>query len=417
MVGVMGGKVDRYFIPALIGFAPFVLSLVSWAPEGRTPIQRLLLTFYVPIIAMQLAVIVIALREGLIAAMRRWSWKPVPSTAIIVLVLVAITTAALAPNSIGAWIWTIFWLIHLSFGFAVTHLAERRIAPIDLWVAYLAGFVAFVSSCALFALNVRDPAFDWTHGWPAALHIRHLGYYAAAMTALCIGLAAVERSRKVNALLLGLMTLGATFALWTGSRGAVVGVLGALVIGLIVIPGIRRPIVWGSALVGLVGGFLIASQLPASGPWMGAGRTVTQTVESQDVSSGRTQIWKNAIGAISHRPIFGYGENQMATVAPFHGLGQTHNVILQILLAWGTVGLACVAVLAIWFLIRSVPAVRRDTAGLAPPFMVMAALTTLSAFDGSLFHVVPLSLFAACAGLIASSWTLGIRPSRTDPEA
>ena len=137
---------------------------------------------------------------------------------------------------------------------------------------------------------------------------------------------------------------------------------------------------------------------------MGFGRTITQTVESGDISTGRTQIWLNALGAIRERPIFGYGENQMTTVAPFGTLGQTHNVILQILLAWGAVGLACVAVLAIWFLARSLPVVRRDAADLLPPFMAMLALASLATIDGSLFHVIPVSIFAACAGMIASRW-------------
>jgi hypothetical protein len=74
------------------------------------------------------------------------------------------------------------------------------------------------------------------------------------------------------------------------------------------------------------------------------------------------------------------------------------------LLAWGAVGLACTAVLAIWFLARSLAVVRREGDDLLPPFMAMLALASLATIDGSLFHVVPVSIFAACAGMIASQW-------------
>jgi hypothetical protein len=71
-------------------------------------------------------------------------------------------------------------------------------------------------------------------------------------------------------------------------------------------------------------------------------------------------------------------------------------------MAWGVVGLACVAVLVIWFLMRSLPAVRRDQTELLPPTLAMLALAIMAMFDGALFHVLPVSIFAACAGIIAS---------------
>jgi O-antigen ligase len=142
---------------------------------------------------------------------------------------------------------------------------------------------------------------------------------------------------------------------------------------------------------------------------MGIGRTITQTVGG-NISTGRTQIWLNAIAAIRKRPVFGYGEDQMATVAPFHGLGQTHDVFLQILLAWGAVGFICVAVLAIWFLMRSLLVVRRES-DLLPPLMGMLALASFSTIDGALFHVIPVSIFAACAGMIAAAWNSPEKPA------
>ena len=404
MVASMGEKVERYFVPAVIGFAPFILMLLTWAPDGRSGIQGRLLGYYLPIVAMELFVILVAVREGMIAAMRRWTWHRLPAAALVLLVAIAIATAIVAPSPAAARYWTFLWLVHLLFGFAVAYLCTSALRQRDLIAAYLAGFVTFVTGTLLFATQVTDPAFDWIHSWPAATHIRHFGYYAAAMIALCIGLSATERRPRRLALLFVLGTFGFTFALWTGSRGAILGVAGALLVALTVIPDMRRTVVWAGTLLSLGLGAALATLLPAHGPLMGFGRTITQTVESGDVSTGRMQLWLNVLGAIRESPWFGYGENQMFTVAPFGTLGQTHNVILQVLLAWGVVGLACVAVIGVWFLARSLPVVRRDGVDLLAPFMAMLALASLSLIDGSLFHVVPVSIFAACAGMIAARW-------------
>ena len=80
-------------------------------------------------------------------------------------------------------------------------------------------------------------------------------------------------------------------------------------------------------------------------------------------------------------------------------------MILQILLAWGVVGLVCVGVLTVWFFMRSLPMIRHDQAELLAPIMAMFALATMALFDGALFHVLPVGIFAACAGMIASRWS------------
>jgi O-antigen ligase len=401
----MGGKVERYFIPAVIGFAPFILFLLTWAPNGRSHLQGLVQVFYLPIIGAEIFTIAVALREGMITAMQRLSWHRLPTAALLTLLAIAIVTAITAPNPEAARLWTFFWLLHLAFGFSVAHLCTKSIRPRDLVAIYLVGFVAFVGAAALFETQVTDPAFDWIHSWPAVTHIRHFGYYASASTGLAIGLAATERRPRMLALLFIFCTTGFAFALWTGSRGAVIGVAGAMVAGFAFFPAMRRIIVWGGAALSLAIAALIASLAPAHGILMGVGRTVTQTVDSGDISTGRTRLWLNAIGAIEKRPVFGYGEDQMSTVAPFGTLGQTHEVILQILLAWGVVGLVCVGVLTVWFFMRSLPMIRHNQAELLAPIMATFALATMALFDGALFHVMPVSIFAACAGMIASRWS------------
>ena len=366
--------------------------------------QAIVLGLYLPIVGMELFVFAIAVREGMLNAFRQWAWPLFPTGALLVLVAVAVGTAITAPNPGAARITTFFWLSHLAFGFSVAFLFASRFQVLDLFAAYLAGFALFILGTALFAARVTDPDFDWVHRWPAVTHIRHFGYYAAAMIGMGIGFASVERRKTVLAVLFVFAVASFTFVFWTGSRGAILAVVGTLLISILLMPAVRRAIVWSGTLIALGFGAAITSFLPVWDPLMGVGRAVTQTVSSGDVSTGRIDLWLGVLNAIWKRPIFGYGENQMSTVAPFSDLGQTHEVFLQILLAWGFVGLACVAVLGIWFLIRSLPVVRKNQGALLPPFMAMTALGVLSLYDGALFHVVPVSIFAACAGMIASAW-------------
>ena len=78
-----------------------------------------------------------------------------------------------------------------------------------------------------------------------------------------------------------------------------------------------------------------------------------------------------------------------------------HNIALQLLLAWGAIGASCVLVLAAAYARRALPVVRADRGDLAAPVMAMATLFAFSLFDGALFYALPISLFAACAALVA----------------
>lgn len=400
----MGSRVERYFIPAVIGFAPLLLLLLTWAPDGPTSAQAIIKGIYAPVIGAEIFVIVIAFAQALFGAARRWSWPWLATGAIVVLLTIAIATAIFAPSPAAARTWTVIWVIHLLFGFSVAHLCGAAFRAGDLVRTYLLGFTLFLIGLVLFAMSVSDPGFDWVRGWPAAGHIRHLGYYIAAMIALCAGIAATERRRGVLVALFLLALCSFAFALWSGSRGVIVGVVGGLIAALVLLPRMRRPVVWIGTGVALLLGGGVAALIPApDNPILGFARTVTQTVDSGNVTTGRTEIWRGVIDAIRERPLFGYGDAQMSTVAHFYDMQTPHDVVLQIWLAWGVVGLACVAVLAVWFLLRSLPAIRADSA-LVPPFVAMLVLAAFSTIDNSLANPMSVSIFAACAGMVASGW-------------
>jgi O-antigen ligase len=136
---------------------------------------------------------------------------------------------------------------------------------------------------------------------------------------------------------------------------------------------------------------------------MGATRTVEASVGGE-ATTGRTEMWRGVIKAIERRPVFGHGEGQMREVAPYSIMTHPHNSILQVILAWGIVGLLCVIVLAIAFTRRALPPVRRSEDYMVPAFIGLVSLAVLSLVDNPLINPIPGSMFAAFAGIIASRW-------------
>lgn len=391
----------RWPMPAAIGFAPVLLLLLTWVPAGDwSAWQWLVRSRSLAIVGTELFVIAIAVREGLFARIIEQRWPRLVVAAASGLLAIAVTTAAIAPNPLEARTLTAFWIVHALFGLAVLHLCGRQLRPVDLIRCYLAGFALFTLLFALFVLQVPDPArFNWTKALPAATHIRHLGYYAAAALGLAGGLMAVAERRSAWAGAFAVAVLATALAFWTGSRGTIAAAAGGLVAGLVVVPGIRRLRCWiglaGSAVLGAA----LAYWLPSPAANMGFARTLEATA-GDNVATGRTEMWRIVLEAIRERPLFGYGEGQMHDVATYSTMIQPHNVLLQTTLAWGAVGTLCLLILALAYARRVLPAVRVEGALIAPS-LAMAMLAAFSLFDGALFHPLPVSIFAACAGLLA----------------
>ena len=129
------------------------------------------------------------------------------------------------------------------------------------------------------------------------------------------------------------------------------------------------------------------------------------------ISTGRTDLWKLAFDAILERPWFGHGEAQMSTVATFSTMVHPHNFVLQTLLAWGLAGTLCILVLIFYLGLRSLRHVRAAQGDRVPAFVAMLALAAYASYDGTLYHVLPLSIFAACAGIVARDLA---EPARAD---
>jgi O-antigen ligase len=392
-----------------IGLAPVVLAAITWSPGAPEPWTIVARKYALPVLAMEVVAILAALATGLAETIRRIRLPRPAAIAAAVLGLVMAGTVPFAPVPHVAATHTALWVIHAFFALSVLHLAGRAFTVSALAWSYAIGFGLF---CLLFfglLAQVRDPGFHWNHYLPAFNHIRITGHYAAPAAALATGLMALARTPARWAAAFAVATLALALALWAGSRGALIGAGAGLVAGLLFAPPMRRPRAWGGFAAGLALAWLTMSALPAPGPNMGAERIVAATVRTADATTGRTGLWANVARAVAKRPVFGHGEGQMPYVAKFYTAFHPHNVVLQLLLAWGMVGLTCAVILAFYFAQASIRLVRSGADELLPPFLAMVALAVPALVDGSLFHLLPVSIFAACAGMVGARMP---RPAR-----
>jgi O-antigen ligase len=395
---------QHQFLPAIVGFAPVLLMLVTWTPDGSVS-QTILAVkwFAIPLLVVELFVIIVALRRGGMSAFCNARPRLSVVAAALGLLGIALVTAVLvAPNRAHALLFTSLWIFHALYGLAVLHLCDREFDRADLTTAWMAGYVIFAAGLMVFVTRVRTPAeFDWKGGLPAVANLRFLGFYAGAVIGLCIGRFAIVRGRWDFAATLLVAAVAYSIPLWSGSRGTFVATGSALAVGLVLFPTLRRRRV----LLGLGASLLLASALVAwlpkpADPHWGPER-IAQSVTSGDVTSDRDNLWRATIQAIAERPLFGHGEGQLPLVTP-RLERHPHNSVLQVLVAWGMVGAACLLVLGLVFAGHVVGNVRANGGEWLPPCLALMVLVAYSAFDGTLFFPFPVSLAAAFAGLAAA---------------
>lgn len=381
----LGGKLLSW----AFGFAP-VLQILLTLGVHRSPETLAIKTEAWSVVAVEVAVIVIAFVDG--ARVR------LPRLVVALLLAFAVLawwTAATAASPSISLIHTALWTVHLLFGWAICQLsfidAEEAVH------GFLAGFAAFAILLAIYVGQLVPLTSHWSENLPGFGNLRRFGFYAAPAAAMCFGLVALTPRRwwlwgSVSAIAFAL-----TF--WTGSRGAVWALLG----GLFALAALFRAgrslraagVTIGAALAGLA----IASAFPPI-PSQPIGRF------GRLDGNGREEIWAAAVEAIWARPWFGYGEGQA-----FHALNwplwisadvqfQPHNVVLQVLLAWGFVGAALLAFLG-FMLGRVVVRQGQSDPKLVPVLAAAIVLAAFSLIDGTLYNIHPTSVFAMGIGLAA----------------
>lgn len=325
--------------------------------------------------------------------------------------LLALLAIALATSALRA-VSPSFSFLFLAMTLAVwlTATATCRIIehsgaalPTQLALALFASMLLFLPALLWLLADLQSrPEFDLALGIPGYKNVRRWGFILAAAIAAGSGLLTLPGLRRLQfwAILLGLVTLWTALG-WSGTRGGILAVAGAIAIAALVAPSRIRPVaLWlvAAALAGL----LLSTLIPVTNQSFGIFNAIDRAEVAPigpDQGVGRIDIWLNALSAVRQAPMFGHGYAQNIWVNPNpipHT--QAHNVIIEALMAWGFVGGSIAVLLAARLWSRAAAITRRtqDPIRLSG-FLVVTCLTLFGLVDGSLFYMD--SLFMAAIGL------------------
>lgn len=377
------------------GLAPVLLFVLTWTDE-LSPLQKIARTYALPVVAAQLAIVVVSFREGF----RFGPLKLVPLALVVSLVVLAWTTAVTAPLLLPSLVRTGIWTLEIGFALAVINLWQHRMIDFEEWrTAILTGFLLVFGMLIAFMATTDHPPRGLIFKLPGFAHVRWFGFFAAA----AIGLSASDLLRR-DKLAPAMATIAFTMAFWSGSRGAVAAAVAGFAACVFLLRNFRVPRAWLLFFMCGLSGLVLASGLDALIPF------ATQGPDSmaRAGSTGRIDMWKDTLDAIGMRPWFGWGEAQFREIfRDVWRFNHPHNIVLQILLAWGIVGALLCLALALWTAPRFLKA---QTAEAAPFQCAALTLAAYSMVDASLYHTHSLSLFVFCC---AAAVAAGIR--RSDP--
>lgn len=381
-----GSQLPARAIGWSIGLAPVALILMTWG-DNISATQQLARSLALPVLAVELSVIVLSLLQG----NRIKSPPAYIGISLAALMVVAWMDAITADHPETSIIRTSIWTIHLFFSLAIINIFKENFIKIDDVIKYITcGFIIFIILFILFRLHVGNDNRDWDSNIPAYGNIRWFGYYAATTTGLCAW--GWIRGRTAYWAIAAL-SLGA--ALWTGSRGMLAAAIGSYAILFVIFPFARKGVTRFAAMI--AAGLMLAIILT----WiMPLGEQGPQRLLGGQGDNGRIEVWLKAARGIAERPWFGWGEGQFHAFVQPQPWVQPHNIVLQILFAWGFVGGVLIAILATWLATRVYRAANPDTA----PFLFAATnLAIFSLIDSSLYHVQSVSLFALCLAMIVAT--------------
>lgn len=293
----------------------------------------------------------------------------------------------------------------VAFGFVLSNVVSR---PSRSTVARLLLAIAMahapILAIALYAASVHDPSLPFTP--PFFGNVRHLGYLGFIGAAASLAFLILDVRLRAAGMFLTVYALFGVLAL--GSRGPVISwVLSAAVLALV--SSQRNKVLWVAA--GCLGSAVALAYLADSidiFKVVGIFDRSALTDGIATVSVGRPAVWLESWRHITAQPFLGYGPEGFAIAGVTRGMFiQPHNLVLQILLESGLLGLAATLAfgwalfarrLKALFLSWRTGTLDDEEAGLVA---ILAGFFAFGLIDGVFYHVIPLLCFV----IILSTWT------------
>ncbi|MEQ1549752.1 O-antigen ligase family protein [Sphingorhabdus sp.] len=353
----------------------------------------------------QLAIILIGMRNGHSIAR---AWHCLPRATQIALPL--LSGFCMIPWFIGAEdpgripMAIIVFLVHVIFALLIFQLIAGFSNPQRKLLAkcIALGVIAYCIIWGVSLLFFVPVGPGWISQVPGLTHVRGLSFFVVCgfyMALASLPEMPTEKSNKreyVIAYLGGFVSI--LLAFWSGSRGSIVAILGALSILLWAASSFRIAILKFSFLIFILGA-LASLALPIPHPSYGIIRFTNVTSDITYLSSGRTTIWLETLPKILDRPIFGWGLDQFQLIRfeSFQGFKQPHNIVLQSLISIGFVGSAILAV-AILPILRKAR-LQLDSLVRVSALGMIATTCILAMYDAALYYNYPLMMLAVAVAL------------------
>lgn len=380
----------------LIAFLPLLHTVATWDLDGNLSArEHLFRLFSLVVILGEIVVIWIAARAGLNIKSELGRLPKSAMALIFCWAAIAFAASLIDPDRrLLSVLMTLRYVLHGLFFAALLSLMRQSVAlPIsNILNALMLGAIAYVVALAAFVLLVPDPSnFPWVPGLPSATNIRQIGNVVGVMAIVPAGMLLLGRGPRP--MLFGLLTLLLTFIAWSGTRGALAGLIAGCVVGVLATLYAAKLRNVAIVFAALALGIGLSAPLPRPAPQFGIIRMVSAMTTDGDVSAGRTKMWQNTLGEISEKPWLGFGSgrflnNMFAINGSYYN--HPHNVILQFIYDWGLLGGAAGLAIFLWLGIalwnnRNVPLEAR--------FVALAAYTciiSISMIEGTLFHPLPM---------------------------
>lgn len=235
--------------------------------------------------------------------------------------------------------------------------------------------------------------YPWVTGLPFFNNIRNFSDFIVICFLCCIYLFFIKRNYEK--LFWGLGTLLIMCCVfWSGSRSSLVG-LGAGLMMMIIFIENKKINIFLMILI-MITSFLMSTMYSVKDSMLGFYKAFERSLTSDvnAMTSFRVDLYKKIFEYILNRPGFGYGgeavRNYIVDINGF-SLAQAHNLILQILLEFGFVGLLSF----FWVLITLLKSIKYNNINYKNIILyaVILHLIVSSFFNGGFYYVSTLSLF------------------------
>lgn len=394
----------------IIAAMPVFHALATWDADGNLgQFNHILRVYSLPVVFLELAIIIYAFGTG---------WRPLQQIAQLSKSVRFALCAFIAfgtLSSIAAGELAIISLLNFSrylmqallFAALVHILKNAKEFSLRRWLAYIAaGSVAYVVLLALFCLQVTSPeTFRWTERLPSATNVRQIGNVVALLAIVPAGilLMAHDAKTRIAASLVQICLLA--FVMWSGSRGGLLG-YGVALASMALFCRVLFKVKKVTTLVATwIISLVVALAIPAPADGFGMSR-VKASMTAEDATSGRIEIWKSTIKAISEEPLIGHGSatyrfNMMEING--YAYNHPHNFVLQFSYDWGILGGGLALFLLATLAFRAISVSPKMEPQKALAIGAFGGISAMASIDGALFYPLPMAIAIA---LIAPAYAL-----------